>query len=91
MVNLKTIKVSKNINVNFRKQRDDLEQYSIAKRQFEEMLEEAEEDVKNGRLLTQEEVTKGELKLIEGMLLEFSEEEQIEARKFLAKWRNSIE
>ncbi len=91
MVNLKTIKVSKNINVNFRKQRDDLEQYSIAKRQFEEMLEEAEEDVKNGRLLTQEEVTKGELKLIEGMLLEFSEEEQIEARKFLAKWKNSIE
>ena len=88
--NLKTVKVSKNINISFRKPKNELSEYEIAKKQFEEILEEAEDDVRNGRLVTYEEVIKGELKLVESKIPELSEEEQIEAKKFLEYLKEDI-
>ena len=90
MVNLKTVKVSKNINISFRKPKNELSEYEIAKKQFEEILEEAEDDVRNGRLVSYEEVIKGELKLVESKISELSKEEQIEAKKFLEHMKEEI-
>ncbi len=82
MVNLKTVKVSKNINISFRKPKNELSEYEIAKKQFEE--------IRNGSLVSYEEVIKGELKLVESKIPELSEEEQIEAKKFLEYLKEDI-
>lgn len=90
MVNLKTIKVNRKINIRFQKAKDELEEYEIEKKQFIEMLEEAEDDIRNGRLVSYEEMIKGELKLVESKISELSKEEQIEAKKFLEHMKEEI-
>lgn len=90
MINYKTLKMNKS-NVNkFTKQDNFIEQYGVSKTQFNQMIEEAQYDVENGRLYTHAEVMNMGLELLENRILELSEEDRVEARMFIAKWRNTI-
>ena len=55
MVNLK---INKSMNNRFQSSKHMVEEYRIAKREFERMLKEAEDDIENGRVYTQEEARK---------------------------------
>lgn len=90
MINYKTLKINKS-NVNKFTKRDNFtKQYGVSKTQFNQMIEEAQDDVENGRLYTHAEVMNMGLELLENRILELSEEDRVEARMFIAKWRNTI-
>lgn len=90
MINYKTLKMNKS-NVNkFTKQDNFIKQYGVSKKQFNQMIEEAQDDVENGRLYTHTEVMNMGLELLKNRMSELSEKDQFEAKKFINKWRNDI-
>ena len=88
MVNLKTIKVNRKINVRFQKVKDELEEYAIARKQFEKMLEETESE--DEKVYTHEEIMNMGLEWMESKMSELSKEEQLETRKFINNWRKIL-
>lgn len=91
MINYETLKMNKS-NVNkFARQDNFIEQCGVSKTQFNQMIEEAQDDVKNGRLYTHAEVMNMGLELLENRMSELSKEDKVKARMFIAKWRNIIE
>lgn len=84
MISNRTIKISKS-NVN-----SFVEQYGIAKTQFDKMMKEAQDDIENGNLYTHAEVMNVGLELLESRMSELSEKDQIEAKEFIYNWRKNI-
>lgn len=65
-----------------------LEEYGISDEEFEQKMQEAEDDIKNGNLYTFEEVWNKGLEVLENKIPELSIEEQIEAREYINYWKN---
>lgn len=90
MINYETLKMNKS-NVNkFARQDNFIEQCGVSETQFNQMIEEAQDDVKNGRLYTHAEVMNMGLELLENRMSELSKEDKVKARMFISKWRNNI-
>lgn len=80
MINVRTLKQTKNFQNNFK----------ISNKKFEQMMQEAQDDIENGALHTHNEVMNMGLELLENKMSELSKKDQFEARKFICKWRNNI-
>lgn len=65
--------------------------YVISNEDFEQKIQEAEEDIKNGNVYTLEEVMNVGLEVLQSRISELSLKEQIEAREFVNSWRNKFE
>lgn len=87
MVNLK---INKSMNNRFQSSKHMVEEYRIAKREYERMLKEAEDDIENGRVYTQEEVMREAIEILERKIPELSKEEQEEARKWIEELKNEV-
>lgn len=68
-----------------------LTEYGISDEEFEQKMQEAEEDIKNGNLYSLEEVMNKGLEVLENIMSELSEKEQIEAKNYINYWRNRFE
>lgn len=64
-----------------------LQEYGISDKEFEQKIQEAEEDIKNGNLYTLEEVIDMGLEVLKTKIPEMPIEEQQEAQQFINSWR----
>lgn len=81
MTNIQTI------TDNVETQESYLEECGISNEQFEQMIDEAEQDIKNGNLFSLEEVMGVGLEVLKNKMQELPAKEQIKAKEFLNSWR----